>query len=232
MGSVPRQSTWITSLVSSRKTLLPRFHVITDEVLQTRYTHVQLAEIALAAGAGAIQYREKRLKTTREHINCASEIETLCSQYKAMLVINDRVDVATTLSNVAVHLGEDDLPVKHARKILGKSTIIGGTANSVEQASKVASSTVDYLGVGPVFGTTSKAKSAPKLGLSRLQDICRNTEKPVIAIGNIRPENVTDVLQAGAWGFAVLSGVVCNANVSLATKEYVDALNLVLRPRD
>ena len=207
---------------------IPRLQVITDETLQTTHTHQELAKLALEGGADAIQYREKRLKTTREHVDCAKQMQHLCDRHESLLVVNDRVDVACTIDNVAVHLGEDDLPVEVARRLIGDEPIIGCTANSLEQAVSVSTEIVDYLGVGPVFGTQSKVKRAPDLGLANLQMICENVELPVIAIGNIQPEDVSEVIAAGAWGIAVLSGIVCQPDVKFSTRKYVQALNAVL----
>lgn len=207
---------------------VPRLHVITDETLQTTHTHQELTKLALNGGADAIQYREKRLKTTREHVDCAKQMQELCDQHESLLVVNDRVDVACTIENVAVHLGEDDLPVEVARRLMGDEPIIGSTANSIEQALNVSTEIVDYLGVGPVFGTLSKEKRAPDLGLNNLQMICELVELPVIAIGNIQPKDVAEVIAAGAWGIAVLSGIVCQADVENSTRKYVQALDSAL----
>ena len=207
---------------------IPRLHVITDETLQTTHTHQELAKLALNGGADAIQYREKRLKTTRELVDCAKQMQTLCDQHESLLVVNDRVDVACTLKDVAVHLGEDDLQVEVARGLVGDEPIIGCTANSLEQAVSVSTEIVDYLGVGPVFGTQSKEKRAPDLGLANLQIICERIEIPVIAIGNIQIKDVADVIAAGAWGVAVLSGIVCHPDVESSTRKYVQALDSAL----
>ena len=187
-----------------------RLHVITDEVLQDQFTHAELAAAAAAGGADVIQYREKRSISTREMIRVAGLMSLACQDLGASLLIDDRVDVAAAVGATALHLGRDDLPPDVARQILGPDAIIGGTANSVEEAVKVARQPVDYLGVGPVFGTTSKGdRAAPMLGLERFAEICAAVDKPVIGIGNITIDRVADVLAAGAYGVAVLSAVVC-----------------------
>ena len=187
-----------------------RLHVITDEVLQDQFTHAELAAAAAAGGADVIQYREKRPIATREMIRVAGQMGLACHDLDASLLIDDRVDVAAAVGATAVHLGREDLPPDVARQILGPDAIIGGTANSVEEAVKVARQPVDYLGVGPVFGTTSKGnRAAPMLGLDRFAEICAAVDKPVIGIGSITVDRVADVLAAGAFGVAVLSAVVC-----------------------
>ena len=203
---------------------IPRLHVITDEVLQTSHTHSELAKLAVAGGADAIQFREKRNWTTHELLASARDIQAICQRFGSLLVINDRVDVAFALGNEAIHLGQDDLPTDTARKLIGSGSLIGATANSLEQAIAVDKLMVDYVGVGPVFGTKSKAKRAPDLGLEKLNEICESIDLPVIAIGNIRPQNVGEIIDAGAWGIAVLSGIVCQPDIRSATERYVQAL--------
>ncbi len=187
-----------------------RLHVITDEVLQDRFTHVELAVAAAAGGADVIQYREKRQLSTRAMIEVAQAMQNEIVSRETIVLIDDRVDIALAAGATAIHLGRDDLPPTVARQILGPDAIIGGTANSVAEAVKVAKQPVDYLGVGPVFGTTSKGnRAAPMLGLERFAEICAAVDKPVIGIGSITVERVGDVLTAGAYGVAVLSAVVC-----------------------
>ena len=207
------------------KPALGRLHVITDEVLQRRHTHAELAALALEGGADAVQYREKRPLTAREHVAAASAVKSACDGAGALLVVNDRVDVAAAIGASAVHLGGDDLPADAARRLLGPGTLIGGTANSLEEALEVADAPVDYLGVGPVFGTASKANPAPDMGLELLARIVRSCGKPVIAIGGIAPGRVGDVLAAGAHGVAVLSGVVCRDDPRAAARAYREAVD-------
>lgn len=206
-----------------------RLHVITDEVLQTRFSHVELAAAAAAGGADVIQYREKRQVSTKEMMRVSALIGLACQEHGATLLIDDRADIAAAVGATAVHLGRDDLPPYVARQILGPDAIIGGTANSVEEAIKVARQPVDYLGVGPVFGTTSKGdRAAPMLGLERLGEICDAVDKPVIGIGSITADRVGDVLAAGAYGVAVLSAVVCRDDPQAACREFADEIERVL----
>lgn len=202
-----------------------RLHVITDEVLQTTFTHVELAAAAASGGADVIQYREKRPTSTSEMMRVSALMSLACQEFGATMLIDDRVDVAAAVGATAVHLGRDDLPPYVARQILGPDAIIGGTANSVEEAIKVAKQPIDYLGVGPVFGTTSKSdRAAPMLGLERFAEICSAVDVPVIGIGSISVERVADVLAAGAHGVAVLSAVVCQEDPQASTRAFADAI--------
>ena len=210
------------------KCSLGRLHVITDEVVQSRYTHAELAALAADGGADVVQFREKRPLTTRELIASASSVASACGAAGALLVVDDRVDVAAAIGAPAVHLGRDDLPARVARDLLGPDALIGGTANGLEEALDVAATPVDYLGVGPVFGTSSKANPAPTMGLELLGRIVESCEQPVIAIGGIAPDRVADVLATGAHGVAVLSGVVVQPDPTAAARAYREAIDGVL----
>ena len=206
-----------------------RLHVITDEVLQDRFSHVELAAAAAGGGADVVQYREKRQVSTKEMMRVAVLMSLACREFGTTLLIDDRADVATAVGATAVHLGREDLPPYVARQILGSDAIIGGTANSVEEAIKVAKQPVDYLGVGPVFGTTSKGeRAAPMLGLERFAEICAAVDKPVIGIGSITADRVGAVLAAGAYGVAVLSAVVCQDDPQSACRSFADAIERAL----
>ncbi len=206
-----------------------RLHVITDEVLQSRFSHVELAEMAAAGGADIVQYREKRPLSTQAMIRVARQMAEAIVSRETIVLVDDRVDIALAAGATAVHLGREDLAPDVARQILGPYATIGGTANSVEEAVKVARQPVDYLGVGPVFGTTSKGdRAAPMLGLERFAEICDAVHKPVIGIGSITVDRVDDVLAAGAYGVAVLSAVVCQDNPQASCREFASEIERAL----
>jgi thiamine-phosphate pyrophosphorylase len=198
--------------------------VVTDETVQGRFSHEQLAAAALAGGAHCVQLREKRQRTTRGLIDRAAAIAVLCKRRGASLVVDDRVDVALAVGAAGVHLGSEDLPHDVARRLGGTELLLGGTANNMAQARALATAPIDYLGVGPVFGTTSKANPAPPLGLAGLRAIVEVSPVPVVAIGGITPERVADLVQAGAFGIAVLSGICRADEPREATARYATAL--------
>ena len=187
---------------------VPRLHVITDETVQDRYGHLALARFALAGGADAVQFREKRPWTTQQLLDVGRAIVAVCREADAVAVIDDRADVALSTGAGGLHLGRNDLDVASARRILGNAVLIGGTANSYDEAMAVAETDVDYLGVGPVYGTRSKARPAPVMGLDTLARIALGTPKPVVAIGGITATRIPETMQTGAQGVAVLSEVV------------------------
>ena len=212
-------------------TEIGRLHVITDVVFQTRYSHGELAQLALAGGADTIQWREKRPLTTRELIADAAAVNKACEDAGVLAIIDDRADVAAAVGAKGLHLGANDLPVAIARDLLGDDVLIGGTANSLEEARSVWRTQIDYIGVGPIFGTASKANPAAVMGLQTLAAIVRESPVPVIAIGNITVESIDAVLGTGAYGVAVLSGVSCAADPAAAAAAYAAAIaaHLVVR---
>jgi thiamine-phosphate pyrophosphorylase len=210
---------------------LGRLHVITDTTLQDRFSHVELAERAARGGADVVQFREKRPWTARSLVETAVGMRRVLEGTPVRLVVDDRVDVAIAAGARAVHLGRDDLDVATARHLLGGDALIGGTANSLAEALRVSATDVDYLGVGPVFGTASKANPAPTLGLDGLRAIVEAVAKPVIAIGSITAAQAGAVLDAGAYGMAVISAVVCHADPASATRELREAIDAWLGVR-
>jgi thiamine-phosphate pyrophosphorylase len=199
--------------------------VITDETLQDRFSHVELARLAAAAGADAVQFREKRPWPTRALVETAAAMRRALEGTRACLVVDDRVDVALAAGARAVHLGRNDLDVATARRALGGDALIGGTANSLEEALRVAVADVDYLGIGPVFGTRSKANPAPPLGLDGFRAIVEAVPKPVIAIGSVTADRVVALLEAGAHGVAVISAVVCQPDPAAAAREFREVID-------
>jgi thiamine-phosphate pyrophosphorylase len=184
-----------------------RLHVITDESMQSRFTHLELGALAGAAGADVVQFREKRAWSTRDLLRTARALREKLSAGNTRLIVNDRTDVAAAAEADGVHLGKEDLEPAWARRLLGEGAMIGATANNIGRACVVARPPVDYVGVGPVFGTRSKADPAPMLGIERLRQIVEAVRLPVIAIGGITTDRVEEVLSTGAYGVAVLSAV-------------------------
>ena len=200
-----------------------RLHVITDTVLQCRYSHEDLARLAIAGGAGAIQFRQKQ-GSTRELIETARAMLAVCRRLGIPLIVNDRLDVALAVGAGGVHLGQDDFPMAQAREILGPNRIIGGSASTLEEARLCRAQAVDYIGLGPVYPTGSKADASPAGGLDLVRRVSRELDLPVIAIGGIGAANAPEVLAAGAYGVAVISAVCCQDDPSAAAANLLRAL--------
>jgi thiamine-phosphate pyrophosphorylase len=192
-----------------------RLHVITDETVQQRWSHEELAAAAVAGGADVVQYREKRELPFATRLTTARRV--IAAIGRVHCVVNDDVDLARQAGAWGVHLGAEDAPPRQARQSWPAAPCVGATANDLDRALRVAAEGVDYVGVGPVFSTTSKARPAPVLGLSGLEQIVAAVELPVIAIGGIDEHNVAAVLSVGAWGVAVLSCVVTHTDPRVPT---------------
>lgn len=191
-------------------------HVITDTTLQSRFTHARLSELAIAGGADTVQFRQK-IGTTRELVNTAQEMHAICTQHDVPLIVNDRADIALAISAKGAHFGQDDMPVAIARRILPAETLIGASARTEEKILAAISEGADYIGFGPIYGTTSKPDAENAKGLAQLRRMCEITACPVIAIGGITVDTAAAVIRAGAHGIAVISAVCAHPEPQVAT---------------
>ena len=200
-----------------------KLHILTDIVLQTRFSHLELSRMAINGGADTIQFRQKS-GSTREMIEVAREMKKLCSDNGVAFIVNDRVDIAIAAEADGVHLGQDDFPIPLARRLLGEDVIIGGSAATMEEAQTCLSEGADYVGFGPVYPTTSKEDAGPVSGAELLNKVVQSISLPIIAIGGVSVENVHEVMKAGAHGIAVISAVCCQEDPEQATRELDQAL--------
>jgi thiamine-phosphate pyrophosphorylase len=195
-----------------------RLCVITDTAIQSKYSHIEISEMALKGGADIIQLRDK-LMSSAELLDTAIKIKRICTQAGALLIINDRVDIAMLSDADGVHLGKEDIPIKEARKLLGKGKIIGATANSLSDAKKAVKAGADYIGFGHIFPTFSKMKSTLPVGIEGLKEIVNEIKIPVLAIGGIDLNNIQIVIDTGVYGIAAIRCVVKSENPEKAVKE-------------
>ena len=200
-----------------------RLHILTDTVLQSRFSHLELVRMAIKGGADTIQFRQK-VGATREMIEIVRQLKQLCLDSGVTLIVNDRVDVAIAAEADGVHLGQNDFPIPLARKLLGESRIIGGSAATLEEAQKCLVEGADYIGFGPVYPTASKADADPVTGIKLLKQAVEIISIPIIAIGGISVENTPEVVRAGAQGIAVISAVCCQEDPEQATRALRQAL--------
>ena len=201
-----------------------KLHILTDTVLQSRFSHMEITLLAIAGGADTIQFRQKS-GSTREMIEIARNLKRLCSEADVTFIVNDRLDVAIAAEADGVHLGQDDFPIPKARQLLGEGRIIGGSAATLDDARKCLSEGADYVGFGPVYPTTSKDDAGPVSGIDILKQVVEIIPLPIIAIGGVDAENIPDVMRAGARGIAVISAVCCQDDPEEATMALYQALN-------
>jgi len=175
---------------------------------------------ALKAGVVCVQYREKE-KTRREIFNEAMSLRRLTGEYGASFIVNDHADIALAVNADGVHLGQDDLPLPEARKIMGKK-IIGISTHSLSEAVEASAGGADYIGFGPVFHTATKDAGEPK-GVEMLNEIKSRVTIPVIAIGGITIGNLPFVLKAGADGVAMASAIL-KGDISENVKSFLELI--------
>jgi thiamine-phosphate pyrophosphorylase len=197
--------------------LTGRLCIITDVSVQSRYSHIDIAEMAVRGGADIIQLRDKELPAG-EMTGIAKFICRLCRKKNVTFIVNDRADIALASDADGVHLGLDDISVKEARKLLGKDKIIGGTAHFLAQALDAQKQGADYIGYGHIFKTYSKYKPEKPKGIEGLREIIQNIKIPVFAIGGINHENSREIISAGCHGIAVIGSVALSDNPEKAVK--------------
>jgi len=184
---------------------------------------IALAQRALKGGAGTIQLRMKNA-STRSSIETATRLRNLCDRHDALLIINDRLDIALASRADGVHLGPDDLPIDMARKLAGKDLIIGASVSSPAQASEAVRLGSDYVAVSPVFDTPTKSDTGPPLGLAGSSAICEAVSVPVVGIGGIKSEHIHSLVRAGVTSIAVVSEIASAKDSERATSILVAEL--------
>lgn len=178
---------------------------------------------ALKGGVDILQLREKTMPANRI-IELGKKIKLLCAEYGAIFIVNDRVDIAYVLEADGVHLGQDDMDVESARKILGNNAIIGVSTHALEQAQKAVADGADYIGMGPVFTTPTKP-GRKSVGLEYVEWVSNNIDIPAFAIGGIDLDNVNEVIEHGAKRIAVVRAIINAENPEYAAKQFYSIIN-------
>ena len=183
---------------------------------------VRLAQALFDGGARLVQVRNKK-SSARSLFN---QVESILKRAPAdaSVIVNDRVDVARITGAAGVHLGQSDIGVVEARRILGPGQIIGFSTHNLEQALAASKLPADYIAVGPIFPTSTKLNAEPVVGLEKLATICKAVQKPVVAIGGIRLENAAEVLAAGPHSIAVVSDLLSAADIQARVREWINQL--------
>lgn len=211
-------------------TRLPRLHVITDtrpvfpETTAPFHDPRFAVAAALAAGARLVQVRAEDHYSDREAFDLATAISEQCAAYEAICLVNDRVHIAQAVGAQGVHLGADDLPLDAARRILPAGAVIGGTCREPEGARAARRAGATYLGVGPVWATSTKPGLPQPIGLDGLAAVCAAVDLPVIAIGGIDAERAARCREAGAHGVAVVGAIANATDPHEATVELLAAV--------
>jgi thiamine-phosphate pyrophosphorylase len=200
------------------------FYMVTDSGLSRKGT-LNDVEQALKADCRIIQYREK-CKSTKEMIEEGKCLKSICKN-RAILLVNDRVDVALAIDADGVHIGQDDMPFMIAREQLGEGKIIGVTVHNVEEALSAERAGADYFGLSPIFETGTKKDAGKACGLSMITEVRKRTKLPIVAIGGIIRGNVEDVIRAGADAAVAISAVVNSEDVYRETEMFIEIIRNV-----
>ena len=203
--------------------LLPKVYPITNRNI-SGLSHAAQVSRLIGGGAKLIQLREKDLSSQQFYLEAEKALE-IARQKNVKILINDRVDLALCLKADGVHLGQDDLPPEMARKILGDQAIIGFSTHNLTQAIEAAKMPIDYLAIGPIFGTQTKENPDPLVGLENLKRVrAAIGDFPLVAIGGITPKNAKDVFSAGANSVAVISELLKEPDfITEKTRNFVES---------
>lgn len=199
------------------KTFDTSLYFITDSTGFTEEEFLRRTEAALQGGVTFLQIREKD-RSTREYIALAEKIHALTRKYNVPLIIDDRVDVALAMDAEGVHVGQSDMPVATARRLLGEGKIIGATAKTVPQAMEAYEQGADYLGVGAIYPTTTKVKTV-LTSTDTLRDICNAVPIPANAIGGLNKDNIDVLAGIPIAGICVVSAIMKAGDPKVAAED-------------
>ncbi len=194
------------------------YAIIDSQALGSR-NYLEVAKQLIRGGAKVIQLRDK-LSSKDELLSKAQQLKKLCSEQGALFIINDYLDIALACAADGLHLGQEDLPLSIARRLLPIDVILGGSVTTVSQAEAAESSGADYIAVGSIYPTSSKEK-AKVVGLERLRQVRQAVSLPLVAIGGINKDNVAEVAAAGADAVAVITGVLGAEDIEEAARQII-----------
>ena len=203
------------------KRLCGLYAIIDTQALQGR-SHIEAATQAIRGGARVVQLRDKLL-SKKELLPIAKELRKLCVEHTVLFIMNDYLDLALASDADGLHLGQDDLPIKVARKLLPMGKILGCSTKTVDQAVAAQSEGADYIAVGSIYPTSSK-ETAKVVGLDRLRKIRQQITLPLVAIGGINKNNVREVVTAGADSVAIISAILQAEDIEAAARQIANKL--------
>ncbi len=206
--------------MNKRKTIASwNLYVITDENLSKGRSHLEIAKSVIAGGAEVIQLRDKTASSKKLY-HIGLDLRKLTRENQVSFIVNDRLDIALAVDADGLHIGQSDLPVHIARQLMGHDKILGVSASSLQEALAAEKHGADYLGVGPIFEARgTKADAGVPLHLSLISEIQKNSKLPQVAIGGINSQNVPEVIKAGALAVAVISAIVAQEDIQMATRQ-------------
>jgi thiamine-phosphate pyrophosphorylase len=211
-----------------RRTRNWSLYLVTDRGLAGSRPLPDVVAAAVRGGVTVVQLREKQC-STREFVELARSLKALLAPCGVPLIVNDRVDVALAAGADGVHVGQSDMDPRDVRRLLGPDAIVGLSVETMEQAERAAALDVDYLGVSPIFSTSTKTDTASEWGLSGLAALRHASKHVLVAIGGIHPLNATQVIEAGADGIAVVSAICVAPDPETAARDLRRAIDQARR---
>ena len=200
-----------------------RLYLVTNRYQDSLESFLEKVETACRSGITIIQLREKNL-TTNQYYQLAKQVKEITDAYQIPLIIDDRLDICLAVDAAGLHIGDDELPVSVARKVLGPEKILGVTAKTVKRALEAETSGADYLGTGAIFPTTTK-ENAPITLISTLKTICQTVAIPVVAIGGLTSENIDQLIGTGIAGVAVVRDLIQAEDIEAKAHAFLTKLD-------
>ena len=203
-----------------------RLYLVTNRYQDSLESFLKKVETACRSGVTIVQLREKNL-TTNQYYQLAKQVKEITDAYQVPLIIDDRLDVCLAVDAAGLHIGDDELPVSVARKVLGPEKILGVTAKTVKRALEAEEGGANYLGTGAIFPTTTK-ENAPITLISTLKTICQRVAIPVVAIGGLTSENIDQLIGTGIAGVAVVRDLMQAEDVEAKTQAFLTKLDDII----
>ena len=203
-----------------------RLYLVTNRYQDSLESFLEKVETACRSGVTIIQLREKNL-TTNQYYQLAKQVKEITDAYQVPLIIDDRLDICLAVDAAGLHIGDDELPVSVARKVLGPDKILGVTAKTVKRALEAETSGADYLGTGAIFPTRTKENALITL-ISTLKTICQTVAIPVVAIGGLTSENIDQLTGTGIAGVAVVRDLMQAEDIEAKTQAFLTKLDDII----
>ena len=203
-----------------------KLYLVTNRYQDSLESFLEKVETACRSGVTIIQLREKNL-TTNQYYQLAKQVKEITDAYHVPLIIDDRLDICLAVDATGLHIGDDELPVSVARKVLGPKKILGVTAKTVKRALEAETSGADYLGTGAIFPTTTK-ENAPITLISTLKTICQRAAIPVVAIGGLTSENIDQLTGTGIAGVAVVRDLMQAEDIEAKAHAFLTKLDDII----
>ncbi|MFC1861647.1 thiamine phosphate synthase, partial [Chloroflexota bacterium] len=201
---------------------LKGLYIIIDTQALRGHSHIEMARRVINGGARIIQLRDK-MSNKRQLLTIAQQLKELCAEHNVLFIVNDHLDIALATGADGVHVGQEDLPVKAARKLIPADTILGCSVTTVELAMAAQSEGADYLGVGAMYATSSK-ETVTVVGLGRLREVRQAVALPLVAIGGITMDNASEVIAAGADAVAMISAILHAGDAEETARQIIKRL--------